>query len=118
MNAPRASRSSSRPGVATSTCERGGVLGLLDQADAAVDGGDAQRAGVGDAADLVDDLGRELARRCEHQRRRARVLGADALDERDPERERLARAGGRLRDHVAAGERVADHRRAGSRTAR
>ena len=34
---------------------RGG-LGLLDQPGAAVDGGDAQRTGVRDAADVVDDL--------------------------------------------------------------
>ena len=55
---------------------RGGVLGLLDQADAAVDRRDAQRAGVRDLADVIDDLRRELAGRREHERRRTPVLGA------------------------------------------
>ena len=47
VKAPRASRSSSRPGVATSTCERGGVPCLLDQADAAVHGGRPAARGHG-----------------------------------------------------------------------
>ena len=56
-------------------CERAAAFGLLDEADAAVDGGDPQRAGVRDRAELVDDLGRELAGRREHERRRAAGLG-------------------------------------------
>ena len=37
------------------------------------------------------------------------AFGYSLLDQRDAERERLARSGGRLCDHVAAGDRVADH---------
>ncbi len=35
--------------------------------------------------------------------------GLDALSERHPEGERLARAGGRLDEHVAPGEDVGEH---------
>ncbi|HYB22779.1 MAG TPA: hypothetical protein VED41_03210 [Solirubrobacteraceae bacterium] len=87
----------------------GGVLGLLDQAGPAVDRGHAQRPSVRDPADLIDDLGRELAGWREHKRRRTRVGGADPVDQRDSERERLARPGRRLCDHIPAGHRVADH---------
>ena len=97
------------PGGRDQHVRRGGVLGLLDQPDATVDRRDAQRAGVCDLAEVVDDLRRELAGRREDECRGTRVLGADPLDQRDPERERLARARGRLRDHVAPGDRVADH---------
>ena len=56
-----------------------GLLGLLDQADAAVDGRDAERARVCDLADVFDDLRGKLAGRCEYKCRRTRVLGADPL---------------------------------------
>ena len=57
----------------------------------------------------VDDLLGELTRRHEDQRRRVagpRLL--EPLQHRQPERERLARAGLRLAAHVVAGERVFD----------
>ena len=88
---------------------------LWVDASAAVDGRDGQPAGVCDRAELVGYLGRELARRREDQC--ARCSGAtaglrawlDAIDERDPERERLARAGGGLDEHVVVVKYVADH---------
>ena len=95
----------------------GGVLCLLGQADAAVDGGHAERARMRDRADVVDDLRRELARRRQHERGGSRTVGVRSLHDRDPERKRLARAGGRLCEHVATGQDVARSRRAGSRTA-
>ena len=70
-----------------------GVGSLFLEADATVDGRDPQRAGRRDVAKLVDDLGRELPRRREHERRGSRPAGVDRLDHRDAERERLARAG-------------------------
>ena len=96
----------------------GGGLGLLEEADTAVDGGDAERAGVSDRPQLVDDLGGELTRGGEDERRGAARLGGRAVDHRDAEGERLAGAGGGAGEHVATGEHVADHRRAGLRTAR
>ena len=59
-------------------------------------------------AQLVDDLQGELAGRGEDQRRRAAVVGLDALDQRDAEGERLARAGRRLDEHVVAVEDILD----------
>ena len=82
-----------------------GELDLALEADAAVDGGDREGARGGDVADLLDDLAGELARRREHQRRGAGVGGLDAVDERNAERERLARAGRGLHEHVVTGER-------------
>ena len=86
----------------------GGLAGLALEADAAVDGGDLQRAGVGDVPRLLDDLGRELAGRGEHERRGTQVGGLDAVDERHAEGERLARPGGRADEDVVAGEDVGD----------
>ena len=86
-----------------------GVLGLLDQADPTVDGRYAKRAGVGDPANVLDDLGRELPCRRQNKRRRARIFRPDPFDQRDTEGERLARPGGGLGDHVASGDGVADH---------
>jgi hypothetical protein len=85
------------------------LAGLLLEADAAVDGRDREVAGAGDGTRLVDDLVRELARRGEHECRRALGVGSDAVDDRHGERERLARAGGRLGEHVTAGQNVGDH---------
>ncbi len=82
---------------------------LLLEADAAVDG--ARRCSArarGERLQLVDDLGGELARRGEHERRRTPRIGRDPVDHRRAEGERLARAGGRLGEHVATGEHVAD----------
>jgi hypothetical protein len=85
------------------------ILGLLDQADAAIDGGHSQCAGVRDSVKVIDDLGRELAGGSQHQRRRARVGRRDPLDERDAERERLARPRRRAREHISTVEDISDH---------
>src|ERR1035441_10327205 len=85
-----------------------GQARLLDDAGAAVHGRDRQRPGVGDRAQLVDDLDRELPGGREDQRRGARVGVFQELHERHAEGERLARAGGRLREHVVAREHVRD----------
>ena len=86
----------------------GRLARLLGDAGAAVDGADLERPGVGDRVDLVDDLGRELARRREDQRRGARAVGLDAVDDRHAEGERLARARGALGEDVTPGEDVGD----------
>ena len=67
---------------------------LLDDPRAAVDGGDRQGSRVGDRPELIDDLDGELARGGQHERRGTGVAVAEQLDHRDPEGERLARAGG------------------------
>jgi hypothetical protein len=84
-------------------------LGLLHEPGAAVDGGDAQRAGVGQRAQLLHDLQGELAGRGEHERGGAAGLGGGAIDERHAEGEGLARAGRRLEHHVVAREQVLEH---------
>jgi hypothetical protein len=86
----------------------GGLLGLPVDADAAEDGSNLERAGVGDRAKLVDDLLGELAGRREDEGRRAARLGVDALDHRDAEGERLARPGRRLDEDVLTCEDVRD----------
>ena len=86
-----------------------GLASLLGDADAAVDGGDLERAGMGDGSRLLHDLARELAGGGEHERRGTGAVRGDAVGQRDREGERLARARGGLRQHVAAGEDVADH---------
>ena len=91
-------------------------LGLLQQADTAVHGGDLQGPGVRDRTNLLDDLGCQLTRRRQHQHGRAAGLGGGAIDERDPEGERLARARGGAGQHVTTGQNIADHLTAGSRT--
>ena len=70
-----------------------GGLGLRAEADAAVDGGDPQAAGVGDVAQLVDDLGRQLAGRCEDEGGGASAPGSIRSTSGNAEGERLARAG-------------------------
>ena len=86
-----------------------GALGLRTDADAAVDRGNLQVRNVGDRAEILRDLARELTRRREDQRRRAAAARRQPLDDRHGERERLARPGPRAREHVATGERVGDH---------
>ena len=62
--AARRIRSSRRPGVATSDVGlAGGLAALAARCRAAVDRGDAQRAGVAHRVELVDDLAGELAGR-------------------------------------------------------
>ena len=63
---------------------------------AAVDGATREALRAGELLELVGDLERELARRHEHERGGRRAVGVGALDDRDRERERLARAGRRL----------------------
>ena len=86
--------------------------GLLLEADAAVDGGDAERAGVRQRAQVLDDLGGQLAGGGQDERAGALAhgdVGLDAVDERHAEGERLARARRALDEGVVAGEDVADH---------
>jgi hypothetical protein len=85
-----------------------GLLGLVVDADAAVHGGDLERAGVHHAGELVDDLRRELAGRREDQRGRPGAVGVEAVGHRHAEGERLARAGRRLDEDVLAVEDVRD----------
>ena len=73
---------------------------------AAVDGRDRQPLRRGERRDVRRDLDRELARRDEDERAGRAFRGGGALDERQPEGERLARAGRRLGEDVEAGERV------------
>ena len=84
------------------------VAGLLLEADAAVDGRHAEVARPRQRPQLVDDLRGELARGGEDERRRPLRVGRDAVDQRHAEGERLAGAGRRLGEHVAAGEHVGD----------
>ena len=86
----------------------GGLAGLLDDAHAAVDGRDAQRAGVGQRADVLDDLAGQLAGGGEDEGRRTAVVGLDAVGDRRSEGDGLARPGRRLREHVVPGEDVGD----------
>ena len=60
-------------------CARGEAR-LLDDPGAAVDGRDRERAGVGDVAQVVDDLRGQLARRRQHERRGAHVRAVQAFD--------------------------------------
>jgi hypothetical protein len=69
---------------------------LRAEADAAVDGGDSQLASLGDGAQLLDDLARQLAGGCQDQCRDGSAAGLEPVDQRDAEGERLARAGRRL----------------------
>ena len=86
----------------------GGLLRLLLEPDAAEDGGDAQAAGGGDVDELLLDLEGELAGRRQHEGGGKMVIGYDALDQRDGEGKRLARAGRRLDEYVVAIEDVLD----------
>ena len=85
------------------------ALGLRADADAAVHGGDLEVLDVGDHAELLGHLTRELAGRCKDQRRGAATARRQQLDERRRERERLARPRPRAREDIASGERVGDH---------
>ena len=85
-----------------------GRAGLLDDAHAAVDRGDLQRAGVRQRADVVDDLAGQLARGGEDEGRRTAVVGLDAVRDGGAEGDGLARSGRRLREHVVPGEDVGD----------
>jgi hypothetical protein len=88
-----------------------GELDLALEADAAVYGGHGEGARRCDVPDRLDDLARKLARRREHQRRGAGVGGLDPVDQRHAERERLARPGRGLHEHVVTRQHVGDDRR-------
>jgi len=63
-----------------------------------------------DLAQVIDDLRCQLACGRQHQCALARVGALQALDQRDAERERLARPGRGLRQHVVPGKHVGnDH---------
>ena len=105
---PRAIRSSSRPGVATTMSARRAAAIWGPKPDPAVDGGDAQPAGACDGLELVDDLARQLAGRRQDEGGEIRRTGLDTVHQRDAEGEGLAGAGRRLDEQVVTGERVAD----------
>ena len=86
------------------------ALRLGAERRAAVDRRDAKPLRRGECRDLGGDLKGELARRHEDERRR-RVARLRPLDDRNRERERLARARRRLREDVAAFERVSEDER-------
>jgi hypothetical protein len=86
-------------------CERAASLAWR----AAVHGGDAQGAGMGDRVHLLGDLGDELPGRREDQRGGTRgMVRLDAVDDGNGEGKRLARAGRGAHEDVAPGEHVAD----------
>ncbi len=64
-----------------------------------------------DRREILGDLNRELPRRDEDERARAPVLLGRALDDRNREREGLARPGRRLCEHIEARERVREDKR-------
>ena len=69
----------------------------------AVDHGNAQPINkLGQMAQLLGDLQRQLARRCEHELLHPTILEVDVFQHRDAERQRFAGTGRRNRDHVAA----------------
>ena len=88
-----------------------GLARLVDLAAdgrAAVDGGDVEALRRGERRDVRRDLQGELARRHEDERAREGVPRGGALDERQPEGERLAGARRRLGEDVESGERVGE----------
>ena len=82
------------------------LLDLRADRRAAVDGRDAQALRLGERAEVVGNLDRELTGRYEHERAGAGVRADGALDERQAEGERLARARRRLGEDVEAREGV------------
>ena len=78
---------------------------------AAVGGRRTNALWLAEQHELLGHLKRELACRREHERGRGRLAGRDELDDRQPEGERLPRAGWRLAEDVAALERVGDDER-------
>jgi hypothetical protein len=85
------------------------TLRLLAELRAAVGDADAQALGPRDVLEVVGDLLRELAGWDEDQRRRRRAAPVEPLDDRQRERERLARARLRASEDVLALERVGHH---------
>ncbi len=71
------------------------------------------RLRLGERPEVGGDLGRELAGGDEDEGAGAAGRAGGALDERQAEGERLARAGRRLGEDVEPGERVGEHERPG-----
>ncbi len=84
------------------------LLRLRRDRRAAVCGCGADTERCAEQRQLLGHLQRELARRDEDERRGRLLVGGNALDDWQPERERLARSGRRLTENVAACERVGD----------
>jgi len=88
-----------------------GILGLPRLAahrHAAVDRLDPQARSGSRGTQLVRDLRRQFAGRNQHEGGGS-AAGTCALDNREPERDRLARPGRRLGKHVAPGKRLGEH---------
>jgi len=85
------------------------ALGLRLQRCAAVDGDDVEASDGSQRLELLRDLLRELTGRNEDERRGFVPVRFRPLHDWHRERERLARAGRRLREHVEAGECVRQH---------
>ena len=104
------SRSSRRPGQATTTsAPLSSAFFCGAVADAAVHRHDLVAAQPGERTDLGGDLLGELTGRGQDERRRAPALGRrEAGDQRDAEGQRLAGAGGGAAGDVAPGEGVGD----------
>ena len=84
------------------------ALRLRGNGRAAIRGLGADSARRAELRQLLRHLQRELARRDKDKRRRRLLVGREQLDDWQPERERLTRAGRRLAENIAAGERVGD----------
>ena len=87
----------------------GGVAGLVDQPDAAVDGCDPEALGLGDDLELLGDLRGELAGGDHHDRLGSGGRTLEPLDDRDGEGEGLARAGTALGEDIVPRNGVGDH---------
>jgi hypothetical protein len=85
------------------------VARLLAHLRAAVHRGDADAERGADRCEDLRHLHRELAGRDEDERLRLARGRVELLDDRDRKGERLARAGGALREHVAAAKQLRDH---------
>ena len=84
-------------------------LALRAERHAAVDGDHREAARASERLELLGHLDGQLARRHEHERRGALLGAVEPLDDGHGEGERLARARGRLREHVLAAERAREH---------
>ncbi len=86
-----------------------GLIGLLAERYAAVDGNRADSLRAADELHRLGDLRAELTGGHEHECGDAVAPAVDPFHDRDRERERLAGAGRALRKDVAAAERLGDH---------
>ena len=105
-NGPAGDQVLEPPGGGDDDVRLAGELALALDADSAVDGGQRQRACARHLGQVLGDLTRQFASRDQNQRGGAGVGRLEALDHRHSERERLARAGRRLDEHVVSVEGV------------